>query len=195
MKIGVDVDGTVVDPMPLWWMWLCGMTNTEKPFPHGGMLSNDLADYFTKEMKNVPSFDPLDFWRGENIYDFLHPLPGAKKAIWEMKQKMGCEIHWVTHCKGRHMKSKASFLKRHFPFDGLHITQEKDMIGVDVLIDDRDYNFDKLSPEKVGIRVESRYQQRLRPLGLTPLKDNIHINKPWRVIPLIIKAEAKTRGL
>jgi 5'(3')-deoxyribonucleotidase len=168
-----DVDQTVTDPSELWWEWLECMTCTDKEMPlplAGEKISYDLSDYFMAELE-MCGVDPMDFWRGTNVYDFARPLEFSVEAIWDLKDA-GHKIMFASHCKGHHMRSKYRFLERWFPVDSFHATKEKCDIKCDLVVDDRVSFLNTFDDSVHKILFASPYTQDEIPKGLiTPVED------------------------
>lgn len=100
----------------------------------------DIAGYFptlTKEQVFEPLDNPI-FWRC-----IVEPIPRAREVL-ELLIEDGHEIYVVTASHPNTIQSKIpDFLFKHYPFitlDKVIITQNKQMIRGDVLIDDAPHN-------------------------------------------------------
>jgi hypothetical protein len=117
--IGVDVDGVIVDTLSLY---------------------KEASKHLT---------DPLDFWRGEDLYDNLVPMKGAVEKLEQLSKYFG--IVFVSRLKGNHHRSKVYFTKKWFPFQtGFIGTHEKWILNDSVvaMIDDLEDNLSKFEPHK-----------------------------------------------
>ena len=136
--IAVDVDFTVVDMVPVWWHWLENITNCKKDIDKttNGQIDYDLSVYFKEELKAVNRCG-LDFYRQDGLYDTIKPIQKSVEVLNKVSLA-GHEIVFVSAIKGRHTKSKAEFIKRHYPFySGIVYTKEKQYVDCEVFIDDR----------------------------------------------------------
>ena len=178
--IVVDVDGTVVNPYHLWWSWMEHITKESKSFPSlDEPIEYNLSEYFSEEFSQIGR-DPMDFWRGDNLYDFLSPIEGSVEVLWSLFEK-GFKIHFASHCKGGHMKSKVNFLKRHFPMNAFYATQEKEGLVCDIIIEDRVDIINRFSDDKLKIILESPFTQEEPPLNDLP-----YVVSNWRDIGHVI---------
>lgn len=117
--LGVDVDGVIVDTHSL----------------------------YAEARKHLE--DPLDFWRAEDLYDNLTPMPYAVEKLEQLSQYFG--IVFISRLKGSHHKSKVYFTKKWFPFQiGFIGTHEKWLMNDSVvgMIDDLPANLVKFDYEK-----------------------------------------------
>lgn len=109
--IGVDVDGVVVDTLSL----------------------------YKEASKHLE--DPLDFWRSDNLYDNLEPIPGSVEKLEQLSKYFG--IVFISRLKGNHHRSKVYFTKKWFPFQqGFIGTHEKWLMNNSVvaMVDDLSEN-------------------------------------------------------
>lgn len=117
--IGVDVDGVLVDTHTL----------------------------YKEASKHLE--DPLDFWRSEDLYDNLEPMPYAVEKLEQLSEYFG--IVFVSRLKGNHHRSKVYFCKKWFPFmQGFIGTHEKWLMNDSVIamIDDLESNLIKFDAHK-----------------------------------------------
>lgn len=163
--LAVDVDLTVVDSAFHWWKWLEEKTNAG--------LSYDLVSrYYDFTIPYAPlwasmglSGTPLDFWRGEHVYDQMTPLEGSVEALMNIK-KLGWNICFVSALKGLHHKSKYEFLERNFPFmDGFAGTKEKWMVNADAIIDDRNRFLNMFNSDIIRIKKITPHDQDVGLIG------------------------------
>lgn len=170
MRIGVDVDLCVVGSDYGWINYLLyryGPMST--PFETEGKLNYNLGVYWD----NITGDSHMDYWRSEFLYEDMEPYPEAKTVLSRL-HKEGHEIVFISHIKGATHKSKYYFLKKHFPFmAGFCATQEKYLVDVDVMIDDRDNNLVNFKEGVKLIRYETIYQQSI------PLNDRVIICEGW----------------
>lgn len=117
--IGVDVDGVLVDTHTL----------------------------YKEASKHLE--DPLDFWRSEDLYDNLSPIPYAVEKLEQLSKYFG--IVFISRLKGNHHRSKVYFCKKWFPFmQGFIGSHEKWLMNDSVvaMIDDLESNLVKFDPHK-----------------------------------------------
>lgn len=117
--IGVDVDGVLVD-------------------------THSLYKEASKHLE-----DPLDFWRSEDLYDNLQPMPYAVEKLEQLSKYF--DIVFISRLKGNHHKSKVMFTKKWFPFQvGFIGTHEKWLMNDSVvaMIDDLESNLVKFDAHK-----------------------------------------------
>lgn len=135
--IGIDVDLTVVDPIPKWIDWYQQQT--------GHYLLDDLKDReFSLEKLMTNHHDPVLFWKKHDLYDDLLPIPGSVEGITELCNS-GFSIVFISHAYPEHYHSKHLFLKRNFkiPF-GFISTGDKGYIRPDVMLDDYEFYLDQV---------------------------------------------------
>lgn len=178
MKIGVDVDLTVVNLVDDWLSWLNSMT--------GQSLTKEdcnydyaIGDYFKEALK---PFDlcPKDFWRAGHIYDLAKPIEGSIDYL-KLLHKEGNEIIFISKIMGNHAESKKMFLNRYFPFhSGIVFTDEKGLVDVDVMVDDRIEFLNQFSEDVLKILIKTPYKQNIKPRHV------VHERSDWREIYLHI---------
>lgn len=146
MRIGVDVDGTVVNTSTfLWGNYLAvRYKRTKELLPNDFKYPYNVADLF-----EVPEdCDAFAFWKDPNLYEGLKPFEHSVSVLQQLKNE-GHEIIFISQIKGFHSKSKYYFIDKWFPFkDGVVLTKEKHFVGVDVMIDDTNHVLDSM-PENV----------------------------------------------
>lgn len=169
MRLGVDVDLTLVDTGSEWWKWLSnyGNVHTERDILKFKdreclyKLNYDLTKYFPDFMEKCLS-NPFDFWKQEDLYDNLTPLQNSVEVLRQLVDT-GHDIVFISHCHGGHFKSKVDWLKKHFSFTdiggkgGFIATKEKYLVNVDVMIDDRIENLLNFPEEVVKIYFNTIY--------------------------------------
>lgn len=169
MRLGIDVDLTLVDTGSEWWRWLsdCGNYYRERGIfkfkeKEGiSKLDYDLTKYFP-DYEERCRHNPFGFWKQENLYDWLKPLPHSVVVLKQLVEA-GHDIVFISHCHGGHFKSKVDWLKRHFPFadigvkGGFIATKEKYLVNVDVMIDDRIENLLHFPDEVIKVYFNTIY--------------------------------------
>ena len=128
----VDVDLTLVDTLTPWITWWEGKTGKEfnwEIIGPGSSVNTQLESEMTRE-------ETMAYWRQEDLYDSLLPLPRAYSVLkWYKAQ--GYDIYFVSKCEDEHYQSKLRFLDEHFPFhDGLISTPRKHFIEADIYFED-----------------------------------------------------------
>lgn len=127
--IGIDVDLTVVNPVPSWLEWYKSKTG------------HDLNDEITDQESNLETLmhrhhDPLSFWRDPNLYDELEPIENSVESITKLYDA-GYKIVFISSCFPEHHNSKKLFLKRNFNFPhGFINSGDKGYVRPDIFIDD-----------------------------------------------------------
>ena len=142
MKIAIDVDNVLVDTTQ------CVIDYINKHLPNLNLTIEDIKSYYIENALPeeyrwiVPIvFEQSEMWRNVKLID------GAAEAI-EKLYNDGCEIYFATATTEHNFKKKVGFLTRSFPFfpDGYvkkHSIsiKEKQLLGVDYLIDDCSSHF------------------------------------------------------
>lgn len=158
MKIGIDLDSTLNDLDTEWAQWI---TKTLDP-------SFRLEHWTDWDFYN---FTPA----GEKVFEYLdlpgtfRGLPtkeGAIEAVTELAAQ-GHELFVITACfpspqTGNIISDKLDWLQEHFPMiDKKHIffTNRKDLVDVDVLIDDAPHNIRDFP--RIGIVFDAPWNQHL----------------------------------
>ena len=179
MRIGVDVDLTLVDTGFEWWEWCVVRLAEVEPYyieiPSvrsmyedlglTGKCSYNLGDEFLN-FKETTGKDIFSFWKQEDLYDNLLPLAHSISVMNKLV-KAGHDIVFISHCHGGHFSSKVKWLKKYFPFadiggkGGFIATKEKHLVNVDVIIDDRVENLLRFGKEVIKIYVDTIYQDSL----------------------------------
>lgn len=161
MRLGVDVDLTVVDTGREWFNFLRSISSMEVPtyeelLNTNGNLPYSMADTF----KDLNSQKCLDYWRNEHVYDNLKPIKDSVEVLEDLKLSKGYEIVFVSTIKGNHHKSKYYFLKRHFPFmDGFIATKEKEYAKVDMMVDDRLNVLERMDKGVIAVQYVTPFTQ------------------------------------
>lgn len=165
-RLLVDVDLTIVNPIPKWINWLVDKTGYLPdqliPVLDGQPCSVDYD--ITKYWDRVgwygvkpEGFDPFDFWREKHLYDDMPEIEGAVNTL-NYLHTLGWEIVAVSHCKGYSMYSKVKWLKERIPLEGFIATKEKHLVHGDVIVDDRLNNL-VTSPCPTKVLFPSVYKQ------------------------------------
>src|SRR5574344_1673518 len=133
MVIGIDVDGVVCDT--------CRAVLAQHYADTGEKLTlDDIKSYY---IENYVSDDYKDdfhliFFKKE-MWKRVQVLPHCVEVVKRLHDK-GNEMYFVTSTEPQNVAKKARFLQRTFPFLDIRkcliTTHCKQMIGVDILIDD-----------------------------------------------------------
>lgn len=176
MRIGVDIDGVVVNTPDIWKQYLenvCGMKLGEPPF------SYNLCDEFQGALSRL-SIDGYEWWRQGFLYDNLRPLEGCVDALRGFYEK-GHEIVFISALKGNHHKSKVEFIKKFFPFYSAFLgTKEKGYVDVDVMIDDRLDNLYQFPDHVLKVLYLTDYKQSEQ------LRDDVVIVRDWESVKWVL---------
>ena len=87
----------------------------------------------------------------KNVYDNLQPYKGAIRTIKTLVER-GCEVYVATSTDVRNLEWKEQLLQKHFPFipkDNLIRINNKSLLNVDVLIDDRMDNLISIFADRI----------------------------------------------
>lgn len=155
MRIGIDVDMTVVDTGSEWLRFLENKAEREIHTP-----ARDIPYNLGELVPELSSEEVMSFWYCRNLYDKLEPIRGAMEAIKKLHDK-GHDIIFVSHVMGDHYRSKKNFVDRFFPFHkGFVATEGKHLVKMDVLIDDRNSNLNACEREGIiPLRYDTPYSQ------------------------------------
>lgn len=152
-RLGVDIDNVIVRSDLHWDWWLMNQAKLkESQIPKTGKINYNISTYYPM-LKS-----PFDFWRSETLYDNMKPTANSQECLEALSNHF--DIIFVTAIKGNHHKSKYYFVEKYFPFlKGFIATKEKDLVDLDIMIDDRVENLDKFPPETYKILFGTRYKQ------------------------------------
>ena len=189
MRIGIDIDITLVETGVEWWSWLAccgtyGLPYNISEYDIEGKFDYNLGNYFPN-YREITGSDPYSFWKQGNLYDWLSPLPNSVAVIKKLVDA-GHEIVFISHCQGNHMSSKMKWLKKHFPFvkmgvnGGFLHTKEKHLVDVDVMIDDRIDNLLPFKDNVIKIYFGSIYQDKPFKRGEVDFITNDDCNLGWK---------------
>lgn len=133
MKIGIDVDNCLND------------------FARGLISFNNIYNNENLTIEDIKSYDIHKHVKcGEEIYEYidlpdfftsLNPLPYSQEVTKRLVEQH--ELYFVTATYPNHVMDKASWLMLHFPhipIENLIVTQHKNLVNVDLLIDDHIHN-------------------------------------------------------
>lgn len=132
IKIGIDFDNILNNLNECWLQ----------------RYNNDYNDNLTIE--DIKSWDVHKYTKnGEEIYTYLtedlfaslSPLPHSIEVTEKLQRKH--ELFVVTATFPENMKVKMEWLEKYFPhipYDNVFICQRKDLVNVDLLIDDAPFN-------------------------------------------------------
>lgn len=162
----IDVDLTFVDSVNAphgWLQWLNAKTNQNLTADELNWNYN-LAKGFLPHWPAHCTETPMDWWRYQGIYDQMKPMEGAVEAL-EHLTTLGYDVVFVSHCKGSHMKSKYSFLKKYAGhiMKGFVATKEKHLVcsgtGKDVVFDDRNDYLNLFDDSVRRFKIDNKWTQ------------------------------------
>lgn len=133
--IAIDVDLTIVDTLTPWIKWFINKTGI--PFGKEDITQYYIGSLMKAKTKDygIDGFDPNDYWRIPDLYDYLSPLYDAYEVINSLIDD-GLDIVFVSKCYPEHIDSKKDFLMAHFGQVPFVSTSEKYMVRYDYFIDD-----------------------------------------------------------
>lgn len=130
MRIGIDVDYTLVDIDKYWLEYLnANYGKSPLPIPTDKKIDYDLSVYYT-------GGSVQEFFGQNTLYDNVIIPPKRVQAIKDL-QNRGHEIYFISFCLPEHLESKKRMLDRYFTNFTFIDEREKYKIDVDVMIDDR----------------------------------------------------------
>lgn len=133
MKIGVDIDNVVYNTTQV--ILDIHYENTGERLNINDIQSYDISEYVSDKYKK----DFYKIFLDKRVLKRVQLLPDCVETIKQLHD-MGYEIYFVTAADIANIHKKYRFLCRTFPFidvrKRLITTQKKQMIKVDVLIDD-----------------------------------------------------------
>lgn len=164
-RIGVDIDLTLVDTLWPWINWFnekaknafdlsplyWGPTgNKFQPISRQCYLDfkGDLAILMRERqigINEILKFEPMSFWRQEDLYDDMSPLPGSMEFLTGLYRSLMATERFsdvqfvaISKCEPEHERSKRRFIEREFKdmFSGFVSTDEKHLVAIDCLLDD-----------------------------------------------------------
>lgn len=167
-RIGVDFDLTLVDSLHPWIDWFNKLTEEKVELVNRDLIfwgepiikfkpitkacytdfKGDLAILMRDRQSYLPlgyQFDPMSWWRQQDLYCEMQPLVGALTWMMLVRETLvnhhdfsAVEFVCVSKCEPEHERSKRRFLPTHFPdvFNGFVSTDDKHLVAVDCLIDD-----------------------------------------------------------
>ena len=176
MRLGIDVDITLVETGYEWWEWCVACLMKVDPIfseiPTVKSMYSDLdkmgkCNYNFKEeflkFKETTNLDIFSFWSKSDLYDNLKPLPNSVEVIRKLVEA-GHEIVFISHSKKGHLSSKVKWLKKWFPEaniggkGGFLATKEKHFADVDIMVDDRIVNLLSFKPSVIKVYFGSIYE-------------------------------------
>lgn len=140
IKIGLDMDGVLADLLSDW-------VRVYNNIYEDSLVSNDIVSWdfhnFVKPECGKKCYEILhsDFLNFAN----LDPIPGAVEAVANFMKDPEIDLYVVTDALSspKIMREKYAWLRRHIPFldrTKVFFAKHKEMIAVDVLIDDHTEN-------------------------------------------------------
>jgi 5'(3')-deoxyribonucleotidase len=160
MNIGIDIDGVIVNTPNEWVNWIEKVADTSLPLKLDYNLEKHVPNF-----KNDCGLDPFEFWNNHILYDNLYPIFPCIDVIRNIIAS-GHKVVFISHTKGEHLSSKFRFLKKHFPFltfgyngNASYIaTKEKNLVNVDLMIDDRFYNLKHFNKDVIKIYLKTKFE-------------------------------------
>lgn len=151
MTVLIDVDLTLVDTLSPWLRWFKARTG----------VSLEPSEYNIEDEMRLHMFneDPLDYWRGKDLYKDLMPYPLSTHTVRKLLED-NFEVVFVTWSPfSEQIKSKEDWLTKHFGNDipVIH-THHKELIDADVMIDDNTEMLTKFldrNPERIGLKYDT----------------------------------------
>lgn len=141
LRIGVDLDN-VLNNLNVKWVERYNLEHPEDKISLEDIRSWDIGKYVVHGDK---IFEYLD----DELLDSLEPLRGSVVGLSHL-MNAGHEVFIITASDPRSIESKSLWLERYFPFfnqENLIVTQRKELVEVDLLIDDAPHNI-KSFPNK-----------------------------------------------
>lgn len=161
IRIGVDVDLTLVDTLTPWIQWYNQLNLAINPFFEcikedcyldfkGDMVALMLQRAEHKLLyshdgwiETRSNFDPMDWWRQPDLYADLPPLASSHEFLKKLKssfEEMGYTVEYIviSKCEPEHERSKRKWIETNFPetFVGFISTDEKHLVNMQIAIDD-----------------------------------------------------------
>lgn len=167
--IGIDFDITSVDTVFCdggWYDYLNNMSHNKLSKEYLKSLP-ELEYNLNLHYPDLTEAEAMSFWHDKHLYQRLKPRGDAVNAIRELLWA-GYNIVFISHCTGGHYESKVQAAKEWFQFEGIPekqfafvSTDRKDMVDVDMMIDDRNNFLNQFEnkPEVVKIKIASNYTQ------------------------------------
>lgn len=137
--IGCDLDDTMTNLLDSWILWLNNKYNLK-------VIKDSIIDWNMEKAFPFLTLDQIcEPLRIPNFWDTVYPRENADKIIKRIMED-GHQFYVVTSTDYRVMPEKAKrCLFKHFPFlnkSQLIITYNKQLLNLDVLIDDALHNLD-----------------------------------------------------
>lgn len=178
MRIGIDVDLTVVDTLTPWLNWFKQKTGKE--------LSIDNISGYSLDPVMQPFMPsgilPSDYWEQEDLYNHLEPLPEAIKFV-NKALEMGHEVVFITLSTSGHHGSKEAFLRKYFgSCSGVIHTKLKYMIDVDAFIDDNVSVAKEMTKYKPSVKTYlhktllNQNNKEMRPMTWEEISESLYMN-------------------
>lgn len=156
IKIGIDLDDTLWDFLPLWLAKFRELTGYEI-YPND-VKSWDIANYVPTDLKSILFNIILDC---PDIWGEVQPKPYAQQVLNSLLNTSNLEVFIITATDYRVASNKFERMFELFPEltkENLIITKRKDLINVDLMIDD---NPDNLNGNYIGILFDAPHNQNI----------------------------------
>ena len=155
MTVLIDVDLTLVDTLSPWLRWFKARTGVELS-PSSYNIEIEMREYMNNE-------DPLNYWRGKDLYKDLMPYLLASDTISKLAEKNFDPVFVTWSPYPEQILSKEKWLTEHFGKDipVIH-THHKEFIDADIMIDDNTAMIAKFlnrNPNRVGLKYDTALNQ------------------------------------
>lgn len=135
MRIGIDVDDVLNNLVDKW-------VEKYNLLYRGNLQVEDITSWDICQFSSIGA----DFYRllDAELWSSLRPLEGSVE-ITKKLQDAGHELILVTATHKKDVECKVNWLEEHFPhldLNNLIITRRKDLVDVDVLVDDGGHNIE-----------------------------------------------------
>ncbi len=139
MRLGIDLDGVCADTVGRW----LELYNKEYSdcLTHANIIRWELHEFVKPECGTKL----YNYLNEEKFFSGLDPIPGCTEALAELHE-LGHELFIVTASPRKAPTAafdKLSWVEKHFPFfdtKNFITTHRKDMIDVEILLDDSPHN-------------------------------------------------------
>jgi 5'(3')-deoxyribonucleotidase len=134
INIGFDMDGVIVDFMTP----VCRKFN---------FSINDLKTYKLEELFPDKKQEIIDFYSKTGYFKNIKPYPGALDFLKKIKNLKNCVVWFISKPSVHNhytWSDKIQWINKHTPyiFDNTILTQNKDLIYLDIFVEDDPKNLD-----------------------------------------------------
>lgn len=136
MIILLDMDGVMVEHSAMFMRWLNRDNGTNHRY-------EDIAGFDYPNLSADERRQVMRYWHKRDLYDSHPPEPGCLEAIEDLRRRH--RVVAVTSPMDGHVHSKFTWLRRTggFAKKDIVIAGDKDLVGGDVLLDDRIRNLEE----------------------------------------------------